>query len=66
MYGVANKAEELRGKVAGLYVERNLTLTKELSEDDLHEKMKNLFPNKEVFKENNDKLMKELFPDDED
>ena len=31
MYGVANKAEELRGKVAGLYVERNLTLTKELS-----------------------------------
>ena len=66
MYGVANKAEELRGKVAGLYVERNLTLTKELSEDDLHQKMKDLFPSKDLFEQSHKNLMDELYPDDED
>ena len=66
MYGVANKAEELRGKVAGLYVERNLTLTKELSEDDIKTKMRDLFPDKETFIANHKALMDELFPDDED
>ena len=48
MYGVANKAEELRGKVAGLYVERNLTLPKNLQRR-LHDKMKEIFPTKEAF-----------------
>ena len=66
MYGVANKAEELRGKVAGLYVERNLTLTKELTEDDLHQKMKDLFPNKELFEQSHTDLMNELYPEDEE
>ena len=61
MYGVANKAEELRGKVAGLYVERNLTLTKELSEDDIKTKMRDLFPDKETFIANHKALMDELF-----
>ena len=64
--GVANKSEELRGKVAGLYVERNLNITKELTSDELTDKMKDLFPSKEVFIQENQRLMKELFPDDED
>lgn len=63
-YGVANKAEELRGKVAGLYVERNLTLTKELTEDEIKEKMKAIFPDKESMLQGQKELMKDLFPDD--
>ena len=66
MYGVANKAEELRGKVAGLYVERNLTLTKELSSEDLHDKMKEIFPTKEAFLAGQRDIMQELFPDDDE
>ena len=66
MYGVANKAEELRGKVAGLYVERNLTLTKELSNEDLHDKMKEIFPTKEAFLAGQRDIMKDLFPDDDE
>ena len=58
--------KEIRGKVAGLYVERNLTLTKELSEDDIKTKMRDLFPDKETFIANHKALMDELFPDDED
>ena len=65
-YGVANRAEELRGKVAGLYVERNLTLTKELSDDDIQTKLKDLFPNKKIYKQELENLMHELFPDDDE
>ena len=63
-YGVANKAEELRGKVAGLYIERNLTLTKELSEDEITDKMRAMFPDKEAFMKSQVALMHDLFPDD--
>ena len=63
-YGVANKAEELRGKVAGLYVDRNLTITRELSEGELNDKIKTIFPDKEAFLQGQQNLMRDLFPDD--
>ena len=63
-YGVANKAEELRGKVAGLYVDRNLTLTKELSDQDVENKLKEIFPDKESFLQGQQEMLQELFPDD--
>ena len=66
MLGVALRSEELRGKVAGLYVERNLTLTKELSNEDLHDKMKEIFPTKEAFLAGQRDIMKDLFPDDDE
>jgi phage terminase small subunit len=62
-YGVANKAEELRGKVAGLYIERNLTLTKELTDKDVENKMKEIFPDKESFMRAQRDMLLELFPD---
>ena len=63
-YGVANKAEELRGKVAGLYVDRNLTITRELSEGELNDKIKTIFPDKEAFLQGQQNLMRDLFPDE--
>ena len=63
-YGVANKAEELRGKVAGLYVDRNLTLTKELSDQDVENKLKEIFPDKESFLQGQHEMLQELFPED--
>ena len=63
-YGVANKAEELRGKGAGLYVDRNLTITRELSEGELNDKIKTIFPDKEAFLQGQQNLMRDLFPND--
>jgi|TARA_R110002110_G_C13079826_1_gene683716 hypothetical protein len=65
-YGVANKAEELRGRVAGLYIERNLTLTKELTEDEITDKIKTIFPDKETWMASQAAMAKELFPDEDD
>ena len=65
-YGVANKAEELRGKVAGLHIERNLTLTKELSDTEVQDKIKTIFPDKESFLKGQRDLMMDLFPDADD
>ena len=39
-------------------------LTAELSEDEIANKMKEIFPTKEAFKKSQDILLKELFPDD--
>ena len=60
-YGVAIKAEELKGKVQGFYVDRNLTLTKELSSEDLHDKIKTMFQSREEYDAMNDSLREELF-----
>ena len=61
-YGVVAKCEELRGRVAGLYIERQMTLTKELTTDELGDKMKEIFPTKEAFLQSQKELLKELFP----
>lgn len=60
-YGVAAKCEELKGKVQGFYVDRNLTLTKELTNDEIHDQMKTMFKSKEEYDAMNDSLREELF-----
>jgi hypothetical protein len=45
MYGVSLRAEELRGKVAGYYVDKKLSLNKSIDEystEELEEKLKNI------------------------
>tara|TARA_R110000796_G_scaffold18950_4_gene57019 strand:- start:376 stop:882 length:507 start_codon:yes stop_codon:yes gene_type:complete len=65
-YGVAAKCEELKGKVQGFYVDRNLTLTKELTDDDIHKKMKDMFKSREEYDFMNKSLAEELFGEDND
>ena len=63
-YGVKAKCEELRGRLAGLYIEKQMVLSKELSESDLDEKWKQMFSTKEEMIEINNQLVKELWDDD--
>ena len=45
MYGIATRAEELRGKMAGYYVDRHLSLNKNLndqSEEELEEELRKI------------------------
>jgi hypothetical protein len=63
-YGVAAKCEELKGKVQGFYVDRNLTLTKELTNDEIHNQMKTMFKSKEEYDAMNESLREELFGDE--
>ena len=44
MFGVALRAEELRGKVAGYYVDKQLNINKSMEEtaEELEEKMKKI------------------------
>ena len=65
-YGTVAKCEELRGRVAGLYIERNLVLRKELTTEEIEDKMKSLFPNKKAFLSSQDELMKDLFDGDDE
>jgi|TARA_E500000318_G_C3458769_1_gene171769 hypothetical protein len=60
-YGVAIKAEELKGKVQGFYVDRNLTLTKEMTQEDLNQKMTDMFRTREEFEAMHESLAEELF-----
>ena len=50
MYGVSLRAEELRGKVAGYYVERSLIKNvEEESEEQLEQKMKKILDDNKLF-----------------
>ena len=60
--GTAAKCEELRGKIAGLYIERNITLTKELTEEEIDKKMKAAFTTTEEIDALGEYLKQELFP----
>ena len=60
-YGVAIKAEELKDKVQGFYVDRNLTLTKELSEEDITKQMRSMFNSREEYEAAHKGLAEELF-----
>ena len=65
-YGVVAKCEELRGKVAGLYIEKAMVLTKDMTDDyDPSDKLRSMYKNRDDF----DKAMivfgNELFPDEE-
>ena len=63
-YGVAGKMEELKGKVQGFYIDRNMTLTKEVSEVDLNDRLKDMFQTKEEFEAMNKAMAEELFGTD--
>jgi len=62
-YGVVAKCEELRGRVSGLYIERQMTLTKEITDENLSEKFKTLFQNPEEYIQHAKEHAKELWPD---
>ena len=59
LYGVSLKAEELRGKVAGLYVEKQMVMKAELTSDELNSKWKSLFKNREEMEYLNQSMMEE-------
>ena len=61
LYGVAGKMEELKGRAQGFYVDRNITMTKEISEDGLDEKLRSMFPDRKMFTEVNMKLADKIF-----
>ena len=46
-YGVAAKCEELKGKVQGFYVERNLNLNAEISADDSRDRIRRSYDREE-------------------
>ena len=60
-YGVAGKMEELKGKVQGFYIDRNMTLTKEVTPDELNQKMKDRFPTREEYDLMHESMAKELY-----
>ena len=61
MYGVAGKMEELKGRAQGFYIDRNITMTKELSEEDLDEKIRRMFPDRNEFEKINSALGDKIF-----
>ena len=60
-YGVAAKCEELKGKVQGFYIDRNMTLTKEVTPEELNEKMTDMFPNREEYEAMQRQMADELY-----
>ena len=60
-YGVAGKMEHLKGLVQGFYIDRNISITQELTEDELNVKMKGIFANRDEYEAFNKSLGKELF-----
>jgi phage terminase small subunit len=64
-YGVKAKCEELRGKLAGLYIEKQMVLSKEMSEEDMDAKWKSLFASKEEMLAVNQQLADQVWNDDE-
>ena len=46
-YGVKAKCEQLRGQLAGLYIEKQMVLQKELTEEDIEAKWKTMFKTRE-------------------
>jgi len=61
LYGVAGKMEELKGRAQGFYVDRNITMTKEITEGDLDEKLKRMFPDREMFAKVNMQIADKIF-----
>jgi hypothetical protein len=65
-YGVAARCEELKGKVQGFYIERNMTITKELTGEELNQKMKDMFPTREDYEQMHKAMALELFGEEEE
>jgi len=66
--GVAAKCEELRGKLGGLYIEKLHTLheNRELTEQEINEKIRKIFPTKKDYIEAQPSLLDGLYEEDED
>ena len=64
-YGVAGKMEELKGKVQGFYIDRNMTLTKEITEEELNERMRKMFGSKEEYEQLAKAMTDEIFGKDD-
>ena len=66
--GVAAKCEELRGKLGGLYIEKYHTLNenRELSEDELNEKLRKIFPTKADFLHGSKSMLEGVYEDKEE
>ena len=66
--GVAAKCEELRGKLGGLYIEKLHTLheNRELTEEELNEKIKKIFPTKIDYIKGQNSLFNELYKEEEE
>lgn len=62
-YGVAAKCAELRGRLSGLYIERNLNLNTEISEQELHDKFRKHLDNPREFEEVMRALSAEIYGD---
>ena len=61
LYGVSLKAEELRGKVAGLYVEKQMIMKTELTLDELNAKWKALFHSRKEMEVTHLSMMDEVW-----
>ena len=66
--GVAAKCEELRGKLGGLYIEKLHTLheNRELTEEELNEKIKKIFPTKVDYIKGQNSLFNELYKEEDE
>jgi len=66
--GVAAKCEELRGKLGGLYIEKLHTLheNRELSEEELNEKLRKLFPTRTEFLKGSESLVEGLYEENKE
>ena len=66
-YGVAAKCEELRAKLAGLFIERiqTMNINKELTEHQLNDRLRASFPTKKDWLEGQLATMQDLYPDDD-
>ena len=53
--------EQLKGRAQGFYIDRNITMTKELSEEDLDEKIRRMFPDRNEFEKINSALGDKIF-----
>tara|TARA_R110000824_G_scaffold160399_1_gene335141 strand:+ start:599 stop:1207 length:609 start_codon:yes stop_codon:yes gene_type:complete len=65
LYGVSLKAEELRGKVAGLYVEKQMIMKTELTLDELNAKWKALFHSRKEMEVTHLSMMDEVWGKEE-
>ena len=64
-YGVVGKMEDLKGKVQGIYIDRNMTLTKEVTEEELNERMRKMFGSKEEYEQVAKAMTYEIFGKDD-
>ena len=65
LYGVSLKAEELRGKVAGLYIEKQMVMKTELSLDELNAKWKSLFKDREEMEQTHISMLDDVWGKEE-